>query len=403
MTQGPPPYARPAQQRPAHTGTPTAQQRALTAEDLAGNLTDPNAIRERLQRASEHFNLIGSATIASLPLGCEVAINAVRIDKSEAYDVGFSKNGLSRVAVDKIANAAGVQVVRSTCLRSERRLCEYQVTVSMRRFDGTEVYSTASRTIDLREGSETLRVMRAKAKSKNKDVEQQVGEILFHLAGHAETKARLRATRPLLGLRTYTADELARPFIVPCLMFTGRVPGNPRMENMFAAAIATSFLGNRAAMFGQASQQPGVAMLLQGPSAPPLLSAASGPYGGPSTGNVGDLNYDAEDDGDGFEPPTAPAAPAPPPRAGDPARIFMPGKKGAPPIFVKDASDDDLAYWSGRLQKALADGTSQNVDRDTVTMLTIKAQINTRAGVLDPAQEPPLDPGAVDAGDFDRE
>ena len=66
----------------------------------------------------------------------------------------------------------------------------------------------------------------------------------------------------------------------------------------------------------------------------------------------------------------------------------MPGKKGTPRVRIVDASDDDLEYWSKRLTKALAEGTSQRPDLDKPALDAMRAEIARRAGEVLPGMEP---------------
>jgi hypothetical protein len=368
-----------------------AKQFSIT--DLAGTYRDPATIAETMERAAQHFNLLGAATTATIPDGCGVSFNAVKFDPalppkgSDVFKTG-DKLALTKPAIDKLANMAGVWTAESRCLRYERRICEYVATVAMRNFDGTVITKTASRLIDLREGSPYLDSLRARSSGGDRD--RQAKEILAMLAAHTETKAILRATRMILGIRAYTAEEIAKPFVIPRIMFTGESK-DPHMRALYGAMLAQSFLGGVSAMFGPRPTQ-GAASMFGMPQAPAMPALPQGPYvsGGPSTGNVGDLGYDDEDEDVGGG--DAPLPPPPPPKAGDPGRIFMPGKKGETPL-VKDASDKDLAYWEGRLSKAIGEGTSQMPDKDQEKLLTIQAEMRKRSGAVDPQDEPPMDPG----------
>jgi hypothetical protein len=357
--------------RPAQSGALAPRQ--PTTNDVAGNFTNPDDIRVRLERAAKYFNLIGPATAATPPIGCEIAINSILLSsdpsKGDVYDAKGGKWGLSKSAIDRIALAAGVKVVESTMLNYASRMCSYRVTVEVRRFDGSTVHQTATKLMDLRPGSPYLASL----------TELQAKQQLAMLPAHTETKARLRATRALLGIRSYTAEELRLPFVTAAIMFTGRTE-DPELKKLFAVGMMQQFLGASSSMYAGQQQQP---LQQLGAAAPAIGMLGSGGHALPlthvaTTGGYAavDLTADADDepyDGETGEVTTKVVAP------GDPARIYMPGKKGEAKL-IKDAADKDLVYWAGRIQTALDEGTSSFPDKDAEKLATIKAQIALRAG-----------------------
>lgn len=380
--QAPSGYNQTTQQGAAVQRGPGNQSQALarpraTATELAGSFTDPNVIRERLEKAAQLYNLIGPATTATPPVGCEVAINSLLLTADDVFPIAGGKFGLLKTAIDKIALAAGVKVVESRCLSYTPRMCSYTVTVEVRRFDGTPVQSTATKLMDLRPGSPYLASL----------TEANAKQQLAMLPAHAETKARLRATRALLSIRSYTKEELAKPFVTASIMFTGRTE-DPELKRLFATGMMMQFLGATASMYGNVgpspfaapqmgTSAPAVAMLGSGQSTPQQAMAPQlGGYSG--QGNGGELPADiGNDDYDGETGEVGGTMPAP--KAGDPSKIFMPGKKGEAKL-IKDASDKDLDYWGGRLAKSMEEGTSQSPERDGEKLATIRAQQVTRAG-----------------------
>ncbi len=365
-------YGQAPQQRSASQAM-TRPARA-NAMELTGSFTEPNAIRERLEKAAQLYNLIGPATTATPPVGCEVAINSLLLTAEDVFPIAGGKFGLLKTAIDKIALAAGVKVVESTMISYTPRMCSYRVTVEVRRFDGTPVQSTATRLMDLRPGSPYLASL----------TEANAKQQLAMLPAHAETKARLRAMRQLLGIRSYTKEELAKPFVTASIMFTGRTE-DPELKRLFATGMMLQFLGATASMYSGASQPafagpqlgasgPAASMLGSGPSTVQQpLALTQGGYGGSELpADIGNDDYDGET---GEVGGTMPA-----PKAGDPAKIYMPGKKGEAKL-IKDASDKDLDYWGGRLAKSIEEGTSQSPERDGEKLATIRAQQALRAGM----------------------
>ncbi len=405
---------------------PVPQQRPDPLAGIMGNFSDPARIGAALREAAANFHLIGAGSVGALPMGCEVAISPVWLspnkDDGDIYDVGFGKWGLSRPAVDKLAAAARLTTVASQCLRFETRYAEWRVVRAMRDLNGGVRSEAATRIIDLREGSQYLANLRAKARDRA-NVDKQVNEILGMLGAHAETKARLRADRALLGIRTYTQEELRKPFVVPALVFTGHSP-DPEIRRMFAMATAQAFLNGQAALYGGGVGQSlpmmgsgmgggmGAPMMMGGGQPAPMLGmgAPMMPQGdGGFAPGVGEDDYDATTGEVG--PPAAPQQPAQPPTAArkvDPGRVYMPGKKGEAGL-VKDAADKDLAYWGDRLEKNLPD--SRYPDSDREKLQAIRMEQARRRGEVAPDQEPPRggEPvaapgpsGLDDPEDFDR-
>ncbi|MCC6553623.1 MAG: hypothetical protein IT372_11465 [Polyangiaceae bacterium] len=172
-------------------------------DDITGSYSDPAAVADVLRRASEHYNLIGPMAFGALPEGFAVAMSVVTIDPAtETYDVGLGRRGLGRMAVERIAAAAGVSTASSTCIGMAPNYAAWSVTVGRQDLDGSVRAAMKSRTMDLREGSGQIRAMREAALAKSRDPEGQIREQRLHIAAHAETKAWLRAVRTLLGLRT---------------------------------------------------------------------------------------------------------------------------------------------------------------------------------------------------------
>lgn len=264
-------------------GRPPAAQQARPVppnplEGILGNFSEPEKLGAALAKAEKVCNLVGPITVGALPVGCEVAVAAVRISGAEkspdVYDVGMGRFALTRPAVDRIANAAGVDTIESTMLALTRDYCSFRVTRQIKGLDGTPTRQTATRVIDLRPSSAYRKSLQEKAKAKQKPIDSQVNEILNMLAAHTETKARLRADRALLGIRTYTAEELRLPFVVAKVIFTGKTD-DPELRRLFAGGIMASMLSGNAALWGGQAQ-----MLPQAPQFPQMGGYGGGGFGG---------------------------------------------------------------------------------------------------------------------------
>lgn len=266
--------------------TETQQQRPRRPK-VSGVYADVDTITDMLAQAAEHYNLIGPLAVGEIPEGFSVVMSVIALEQPDdngkspdVYNVGGALWGLSRVAVERIAGAAGVSTVSSICTGQALNYCQYTVTVSRQDIDGSVRHATKSKTMDLREGSGQLDAMRKQAQGGNtrgggpRDPDKQVREQRLHLAAHAETKAWLRAVRTLLGLQSFTLGQLKKPFAVPKLQFTGRST-DPELKRIFAIGLMQSALGIRGMMYGQASG--GGMPELGAPPAPPQLGPPSPP------------------------------------------------------------------------------------------------------------------------------
>jgi hypothetical protein len=288
--------AAPAAQQPVHRGEIVpAPQLALTT----GAFRDPERATDALRVASALGHLVAPAPICgSLPEGCAMSIAAVHIDaKTETYPIN-GKQGLSKVALDKISGAAGISWVTRDTKRldngSDPRYCHYRAVGRVRDFDGTVRALSGEVEIDARDGSPLIDEIITKAKAAKRDPMPQIIELRKFLLRHAESKAKNRAIRSL-GVRTaYTQAELAKPFVVAKVQFTGET-NDPELRKIFSAKIADSFLGAEAALYGE-------------PLSNPALPAGDGSHAAPPVGSVPADDAAAETTGEDDDMPPARAA-----------------------------------------------------------------------------------------------
>lgn len=214
--------------------------------------------------------------IREVPEGFDVTVTRVVVDvEGETYWVGRSKageeRGLGKTAIERLAAAAGASVkLTRTDDRSHPRRCEYTAVAVMRLLDGSPHYAEASRAYDMtEEGTDwisTFEAAAAKAYDKameNKSSEAQAQEAarfagrsaamaaLGAMHRNAETKARLRALRALLGIRAkYLAEDLRRKhFMVLRLSATGR-SNDPALRREFSRMLFAQATGATHALFG---------------------------------------------------------------------------------------------------------------------------------------------------------
>jgi hypothetical protein len=224
---------------------------------VEGTFTNPQEATQALQRAAESFHLVSPATVCgNLPEGCEVTLAMVHIDPNDKnlYKVG-GKIGLDRVSLAKIAQAAGVTVTRSerTDNGGHPHYCSWMVEISYRLFDGSVVRRVGNVEIDCREpnGAAYVEIVeKAKnAKDGPRKPDAQLLELRKFLTRHAESKALNRAIAAMGIRRSYTEEELRKPFVVARVMFTGR-SSDPEARREFRQHIATSFLSGTSQLYG---------------------------------------------------------------------------------------------------------------------------------------------------------
>jgi hypothetical protein len=130
----------------------------------------------------------------------------------EVYD-SWEKPGevaLTKLALDKLAQVAGIEwvhVYRVDDTGDDPLKCHYYAEGRMRLIDGTYHYMPANKSIDLNDGSPEANAMSKKL--------NQLAGARKNIAALAESKAKNRVIRSLLGLRqSYHPSELKKPFLV---------------------------------------------------------------------------------------------------------------------------------------------------------------------------------------------
>lgn len=293
----------PAASSPA--APPAAIVPAADVQIVTGSFRDTTRATSALQQAMSMGHLVAPAPVCgSLPEGCALALAAVTVDvRNETYELS-GKRGLSKVALDKIAGAAGLSwdpvLSRRLDDGSDPRYCHYKAVGKVRDFDGTVRTLQGEVEMDARDGSPLIEAIITKAKKKNRDPRDQILELRQFLIRHAESKAKNRAIRSL-GVRTsYEERELAKPFLVAKVQFTGET-NDPEIRKMFAEKTAESFLGATAQLYG------GRAPELPPPTAPAAIG--DGTHAPPPVGSVGPSDADIETEGEEELPPARTSAP----------------------------------------------------------------------------------------------
>lgn len=283
---------------------PESTQAIMKASDsIVGSYLDAREASEKLKEASEHFHLVSPApSCGSLPEGCELMLSMVRIDPNDPhlYEVGGGKVCPDKSQLLSILNAlnGSMEWLQRTDDRSHPHLRAADVCVKYRSFDGQVVRRIGSAEMDARapDGARYVEIVEQAANAKDKkgnpcprDPGPQLLQLRKFIWPHTVARALLSAIGNTGIRRSYTRQELEKPFIVAGLIFTGRSK-DPQAAKEFRAAIAQSFLGGTAALYGG---QP-----VPAPALPQPYSFA------PATGDVdsyvteaeGETVYDAPDE-----------------------------------------------------------------------------------------------------------
>jgi hypothetical protein len=222
---------------------------------------DAAAVTAKLAALAANFHMVSPAShVDVLPPGCGVSMSYVTVNPDdskegpgEVYSVGGGKVGLSAVTLSKIAAAAGVSWDANKSGRlddgHDRHYCRYLAVGVVKSFDGSERVLTGEVEIDAREGSPQIDEIRSKARDRTDKGAAQILELRKYLLRHAERKAKSRAIADLGVKRSYHKRELAKPFAVARLMFTGQTE-DPLLRQVFALKTAEAFLGASSALYG---------------------------------------------------------------------------------------------------------------------------------------------------------
>lgn len=366
--------SRTQQARPPQTAQASAPMRGELAT-IVGSDANPARLTEKLTKAAEQFNVVAPQTaVGNLPEGCDVAIVAVVVDpETETYPIaGGSGRGLSKVALEKIAAAAGISWDAHLSGRLDDgrnpHYCHFKAVGYIRDFDGSRRTIIGEKVMDLRDGSAQVDEILSKARSQDTGL-SQLRQTRVHILAHAESKARLRAVRTI-GIRaSYTADALKKPFVVAKLAWTGKTQ-DPELRRAFALKQQEAMLGANAALYG--AQSAPATITHRGYAPPP-----------PDQTPVDDDGFDTIEAEWEPQRQAAPAArqptrpmgtpQAPAPNQEVPATnhvtseglsgFKVPGgsEKGAP---IEEASDDTLNWWRNKMRKGIDDGSARFPDKD---------------------------------------
>lgn len=306
----------------APAAQPTNIQRTSAPAVLGASMNDPGAVTAHLTKLAESHHIVSPATtVDCLPPGCGVAVNYVLISSDdsktgpgEVYGITGGKLGLSGTSLAKIGAAAGVDWDASQSGRldngSDPHYCHFRAVGHVRNLDGSVRTLTGEVEIDARDGSPQIDEIKQKAAKRTEpnDGSAQILELRKFLLRHAESKAKNRAIAGMGLKRSYTKAELAKPFAVCRLMWTGQTD-NPELARMFAEKTADAMIGGMASLYGRPAPQPapaahalpaapapqrfdGSAPAFQGHAPPPVLTTTAAANDDPN--DLGDYSDEGE-------------------------------------------------------------------------------------------------------------
>lgn len=229
-------------------------RQALAKVDTSGPLQkvhDPEIINARLEELKNKYHLVTPAQqVDILPEGFGVSVTYVTVDpKRDVYPTGDGKMALHQTALHEIARGANLtwDDAASRCLddRSEPFYCHFRAVGTVLGLDNAPMRVMGTTELDLRDGSAACEQMHTAAKKKGKpNANARIEGMRAKIIAHAETRARNRAIACMGVRRSYTRDELAKPFAIARLTFTGWSE-DPELRKEFAKMAVAAALGSK--------------------------------------------------------------------------------------------------------------------------------------------------------------
>lgn len=242
------------------------RRNALTIRNPSdlGLPSSPVADVESVQRALDGARDGGCHVLApptlTVPPGFRIGFRIFLFDPDKDFYNAGGKWALFGHALSMLASAAGISVVPEQSFRlddgSEPYYWHWQVTVRMRGFDGHWRTISASRPVDLRDGSPEAIDAMGKPDQPAWKREKALSAKRINGPMLAESKAMNRAIRKALGIRSYEGNERGRPFVFPYLMADIDM-SDPEIRRMAAAhyfGIASEVYGGRARSSSHAAE-----------------------------------------------------------------------------------------------------------------------------------------------------
>ena len=350
---------------------------------IVGSVDTAAEASARLQAASERYHLVSPSTSCpDIPEGMSLAIASVVIDvEHDTHPVGGGKVGLGKSALERIGAALGISWDPRSSGRTDDatdpHYCCWQAVGVMTDFSGIQLQLIGSKEMDLRDGSQAALGAASQA---------QLDGARLHIMAHAESKARLRAIRSMGVRSSYEPGELAKPFVVARMMWTGRTD-DPELRRTFAIMRAESMLGGMRSLYGGAPALPSASPMRQLSAPPPAPAAAL-----PAPAAALPQSAAAPAQQRAAAPRSAPASlPA------SSGAVVMPyGNAQRQPI--REVADMDLSWIAGRTRQKLADDPDGRwAAKDRAFLEAVEAEMGRRTGVVEAHGE---FMGEVDSSEF---
>ena len=271
----------------------TTEGKAAKPARISGNYSDTAALGAALENASARAHLVSPVNVGfSIPMLHEVTIVAIKISEAEVYPTQGGKMGLTKSALDRIAIAAGVEWDPRESRRlddgSDPLYVEYQAVGRFPTLDGSYRTITGTKIMDLRDGSAQTRTILGA-----KNGEKTLSQTRTFIGEHAESKAKNRAIRSGLGLRSgYTSDELSKPFVVARLIFSGHSDDAEVRKIVAVEMVRQRFSAERQLYGGTAAPVPAAQPIPTGYAPPPVTATVD------ADDDIPDGTFDGA-----FEPP----------------------------------------------------------------------------------------------------
>lgn len=266
-----------------------------------------NWTRDIEQYEQKKYNVLAPRSLGPLPAFHTPRLEIVMIDANkesgDVYQLPGGKWGLSKVALDRISQAAGISWIPDQCGRvddgSDSNIIRYKAVGRIKDLSGTWRTILGEKEVDLLALEDELTasvperewILKKPAADRpaiiEKEIRKEMVQYRKHRLARAQSGAMNRAIRAALALRSsYTIAELSRPFVLPKVLFTPDA-SDPETKR-FLLADATGNVGLLYGGAGRAVAELPPAPILEAPEddEPPVTtgtSAISSPVDGDPT------------------------------------------------------------------------------------------------------------------------
>jgi hypothetical protein len=212
---------------------------------------DPTAMERQYDNGRYHY-LAPRMMIDELPAGMRLVATRVDVDthSDDVYQIpGGSKVGIAKAKLNALAAGAGITFTHSKRVDDKRHphYVEWEVGGRMVMPDGSVREETANKAVDLRsdigdgtQGADLEKITSLAAKKK-RDPSGEIVQQRQHILSMAETKAKNRLIRSMVGLQTsYERKDLGKPFVMVKLAVdpSSELGGKAAMAAMYGATNA---------------------------------------------------------------------------------------------------------------------------------------------------------------------